>query len=119
MGKIADKAKKTWREPGGCGFKFENIGKAIDSEFEALRQEIQVLKKDIYFKEYKKPEPELQRGDFVSYIWKYRDKIIWGVFHHQIGDEVWAYWQNTDGSFPGSLGLMYRDRVTFEFRPEK
>jgi len=92
----------------------------IEFQIATLRQEIQDLKgkKPI-------PEPELQRGDFVSYISdgspagrKEGDKV-WGTFHHQDACDVWAHFQQIGGGFTKSLGLMPKERVTFEFRPEK
>lgn len=124
MGTIADTVHTFWEQDKR--YPIFNLAQAIDSEFESLRQEIQDLKMDNIRggsisspDEQPTPEPELQRGDFVSYIWKSKDKKVWGVFHHQDGNDVEAYWQSADGSFRRELTFMPRDRVTFEFRPEK
>lgn len=171
-----EKGKVTvaWLGERGLCAAFEKI----DSEFEALRQEIQDLKgkdmapetnlrreitvtaKDLFdnrlgwsegrnpyaprkfwielgialygenslqVKDLKKekPEPDLQCGDFVSYIAtadvphrKKGDKV-WGIFQHQDSCNIWGYFQQSNGNFNKCLGWMPRDEVTFEFRPKK
>lgn len=120
MGNIVDKAKELWLH----GHHEIELAEAIDAELAALRQEIEALKRDIkdgsaFTLEYKQPapEPELQRGDFVSYM--DGSKKVWGIFYCYEDDRVRAYWQQSGGNFLPYLGYMLRDEVTFEFRPEK
>ena len=142
MGKIADSAKRFWKNWSGDGFKV--FGETIDTEFEILKQEIQDLRKD--FKKaielrtmadkIRTPRPppaplppeQWERGDVLScvnYSTKQREV---GIFHHLSGynkrdgtADVRGYWQEPNGmisSVVGSRGLS-TEKVTFEFRPEK
>lgn len=127
MGTLADRVNEFWSPL--------DFARAIDSQLDALRQEIRDLKGGKpgvrKIKSDPLPEPELQRGDFVSYMdvevpphrmmdnKPTRSIKVWGIFHHQNGSDIWAHWQNSIGDFPCYLTFVPRDRVTFEFRPEK
>lgn len=120
MGVITDKVNEFWSPL--------TLARAMDFQIEVLRREIQEMADQTRRgKTSLPPEPELQRGDFVSYISdgggagrKKGDKV-WGIFHHNFEEQdcVWGYFQHPNGDFKKILGWIAKDQVTFEFRPEK
>lgn len=128
MGKISDKARELWIE----GHNEIRLANVIDFEFEALRQKIRDLRKDIkdgsaFTLDYEQspqstlPPEQWERGDMVSYT--YKDKKFEGIFHHRDKNTIWGYFQRPDsgGEFqPFLTGVGMPDStLRFEFRPEK
>jgi len=130
MGKIT----KVWSVRG-----LGDVFREVDSQFEALRQEIQDLKADIrdgsaFTLEYKEPKPpaplppeQWKRGDVLSYI-NYRTKRREvGIFHHMenfacgITGDVIGYWPDENGMISSVVDYrgLNTDKVKFGFRPEK